>query len=48
MKYWKRLSHERVKEIVFEKIRENVNYREEEIIGVPGSYLDSKVFYLHF
>ena len=45
MKYWKRLSHEQVKEIVFEKIQENVNYREEGIIGVPGSYLDTKVFY---
>lgn len=45
MKYWKKLSREAIHRRVFEALGENVDFAEENILGVPASYLDSKVFY---
>jgi len=45
MIHWKKLSPAQIKERVFGALNENVNYYEENILGVPASHLDSKVFY---
>ena len=44
MKYWKKLTDTQIKERAFSALRENVNYYEENILGVPASHLDGKVF----
>ncbi len=41
---WKRKSHAEVKQRVFEALNNNVNYRNGSVLGIPGTYLDSKVF----
>lgn len=44
--YWKKLSHEQIKETVFKAIEENLDYRgERPILGIPGTYLDTTEFY---
>lgn len=43
-KYWKKKSQEEIKNKVFEALRSNVNFKENNILGVPASYLDEKVF----
>lgn len=44
--YWKKLSHEQIKETVFKSIAENLDYRgEHPILGIPGTYLDTTEFY---
>lgn len=45
MKYWKKLSKEAIHNRVFSALEKNVNFYEEDILGIPGSHLDSKVFY---
>jgi tyrosine decarboxylase/aspartate 1-decarboxylase len=45
MKYWKKLSREAIHQRVFEALDGNVDFAKENILGVPASYLDSKVFY---
>ena len=42
--YWKKKSQEEIKSIVFEALNQNINYDEQNILGVPASYLDEKVF----
>ncbi|MFN3802330.1 pyridoxal-dependent decarboxylase [Belliella pelovolcani] len=44
--YWKKLSHEQIKETVFKALGENLDYRgERPILGIPGTYLDTTEFY---
>lgn len=45
MQQWKKLSHQQINERVFSALNENVNYYNENIIGLPASHLDDKVFY---
>lgn len=45
MKLWKKLKREEIKNRVFTALSENVNYLEENILGVPASHLDDKVFH---
>ncbi|MBR9921528.1 MAG: aspartate aminotransferase family protein [Bacteroidetes bacterium] len=45
MKLWKKLSQEQIKERIFHALGQNVNFYEENILGVPGSHLDDRVFY---
>lgn len=45
MQQWKKLSHQQINEHVFSALNENVNYYNENIIGLPASHLDDKVFY---
>lgn len=47
MKIWQKRSHEEVKERVFRAINENTNYVEQNVIGIPASYLDQDVFPLY-
>lgn len=42
--YWKKKSQEEIKKIVFDALGENVNYEKQNIIGIPASFLDEKVF----
>ncbi len=46
MKYhiWNKLSQEAIKTRVFKALSENVNYKEENVLGIPATYLDEKVF----
>lgn len=41
---WKRKSESEIKQLVFGALKNNVNYRNGFIIGIPGTHLDSKVF----
>ena len=41
---WIKLSHEEIKRRVFHAIAGNVNYEKQNIIGIPASYLDDKIF----
>ncbi|WP_027418208.1 pyridoxal phosphate-dependent decarboxylase family protein [Crocinitomix catalasitica] len=43
-KHWQKKSQEEIKSIVFNALQNNVNYDEENILGIPASYLDDKVF----
>lgn len=43
-KYWTKKSESEIKKIVIDALDKNINYDEEGVLGVPGSYLDAKVF----
>ncbi|HAV25029.1 MAG TPA: aspartate aminotransferase family protein [Bacteroidetes bacterium] len=43
-KYWKKLTSKEIQNRVFEALDKNVNYRQENILGIPASHLDEKVF----
>lgn len=43
-KYWKKLTQEEIKNQVFGAINNNADYNTENILGIPATYLDSKVF----
>ena len=42
--YWKKKTEEEIKSIVFNALDQNVNYDKQNIIGIPASFLDDKVF----
>lgn len=42
--HWKKKSQEEIKSIVFKALEKNVNYEMQNILGIPASYLDEKVF----
>ncbi len=44
MSIWNKLSQEEIQQRVFDALAENINYVDENILGVPASYLDEKVF----
>jgi len=41
---WKKLSVEEIKKRVSSHLKENINYHTHKVLGLPGSYLDSRVF----
>lgn len=41
---WEKKSEEEIRTIVFSALEKNINYAEKNILGVPASYLDEKVF----
>ncbi|PRY86012.1 pyridoxal-dependent decarboxylase [Mongoliibacter ruber] len=44
--YWKKRSHEQVKEYIFKALDQNLDYRgDRPILGIPGTYLDTTEFY---
>jgi glutamate/tyrosine decarboxylase-like PLP-dependent enzyme len=43
-KYWVKRSEKQIKERVFKALDENVDFREHNILGIPASHLDEKVF----
>ena len=44
MKIWQKKTHEEIKDIVFKALDQNINNSEQNILGIPASYLDDKVF----
>lgn len=42
--YWPALTETEIRERVFEALAANVSYRGSDLLGVPGSYLDGRVF----
>lgn len=45
MKYWKKLTHEKLQERIENALRENVDFNKDTSLGYPASKLDNKVFY---
>jgi glutamate/tyrosine decarboxylase-like PLP-dependent enzyme len=45
LRHWETLSQEQIKERIGRALAENVNYYEQNVLGVPASHLDSLVFY---
>ena len=43
--YWKKLTHDEIKESVFEALSQNINLRKEQVLGIPATYLDQEEFY---
>lgn len=43
--FWPKLHNEKIKSRVFEALSKNANYKSEEVLGIPGTYLDTEVFY---
>jgi glutamate/tyrosine decarboxylase-like PLP-dependent enzyme len=43
--YWEKYSNEKIKHKVFEALSQNTNYNTEKVLGLPGTLLDSEVFY---
>ncbi len=43
--YWKKLSPGKINEKLFGALANNINYRSNNILGVPGTYLDAEEFY---
>lgn len=41
---WKKRTHEEIKQRVFTALAENMDYSSQNVLGVPASYLDGKVF----
>lgn len=45
MKYWKKLSHQKIQERIELALNENVDFSNDTSLGYPASKLDDKVFY---
>lgn len=43
--FWEKYSYSHIKSKVFEALSRNANYRSENILGVPGTFLDPDIFY---
>lgn len=44
MKVWRKHNQEQIKSRVFEALKNNVNYHDENVLGMPATFLDDKVF----
>jgi len=42
---WPKLSTQKIKFKIFDALSKNLNYRTENILGIPATYLDTEVFY---
>lgn len=42
---WEKKKASEIKEIVFQQLRKNINYRDTEVLGLPATYLDQEQFY---
>lgn len=43
--FWEKYSYTQIKQKVFESLSKNTNYRTENILGIPGTFLDTDIFY---
>lgn len=43
-KIWKKKSQDEIEEIVFKALDANINYKDQDILGIPASFLDGQVF----
>ncbi len=44
---WPKLPNRQIKQRVFDALRQNLNYNEEPILGLPATYLDQEQFYFN-
>lgn len=42
---WQKKTHEEIKKIIFNALDKNVDYLNQNVLGIPASYLDDKVFH---
>ncbi|HEY1040958.1 MAG TPA: pyridoxal-dependent decarboxylase, partial [Bacteroidia bacterium] len=42
---WEKYSYSKIKSKVFDALSKNTNYRTENILGIPGTFLDTDIFY---
>lgn len=45
--HWKKMPFKDIKSIVFQALKENTNYQDEPILGIPATYLDQEQFYFN-
>lgn len=43
--FWGKYTYSKIKSKVFEALSNNANYRTENILGIPGTFLDTDIFY---
>lgn len=43
--FWEKYSYSQIKSKVFDALSKNTNYRTEKILGIPGTFLDTEIFY---
>lgn len=43
--FWEKYSSSEIKKRVFDALSKNTNYRTENILGIPGTFLDTDIFY---
>ena len=43
--FWEKYSYSQIKSKVFEALSRNTNYRTDRILGIPGTFLDTEIFY---
>ena len=43
--HWDKLSHKQIKEQVQQALAKNLDFRREDLLGLPGTFLDPEVFY---
>ncbi len=43
--FWEKYPYSHIKSKVFESLSKNTNYRTENILGIPGTFLDTDIFY---
>ncbi|WP_425391382.1 pyridoxal phosphate-dependent decarboxylase family protein [Ekhidna sp.] len=43
--YWESYNHSKIKEVIFNALEQNLDYRNKPVLGLPASYLDTEVFY---
>ena len=43
--FWQKYTQSQIKTKVFESLSKNTNYRTENILGIPGTFLDTDIFY---
>lgn len=43
--FWEKYSYTHIKNKIFESLSKNTNYRSENILGIPGTFLDTDIFY---
>ena len=43
--FWEKYNYSHIKSKVFEALSKNTNYRTENILGIPGTFLDTDIFY---
>ena len=45
MKHWNKLSEDQISVLIKDALQHNQNYFDDQILGIPGSHLDDRVFY---
>ena len=43
--FWEKYTYSQIKSKVFDSLSKNTNYRTENILGIPGTFLDTEIFY---